>query len=229
MWVKESQVITGREVACAREEDGRQVELLVDFMAIERRQVTVLSGEAGSGHALCLRILGLLERPDSGEIDFAGQATTALSDEALASLRTRSCGYVFSSPFLLPGLTVLENIAMPAFKVCNLDPAQARERTDDLLTFTGLQDVATCKDISLARQFRTSLARALAAQPSAIFVEATGALSASNDPEFPQLLAAAAERYDVAVIVAAAPANFDIPGERRLHFAFGRLQLTVPS
>jgi lipoprotein-releasing system ATP-binding protein len=116
-------------------------------------------------------LLGLLEAPDSGEVWFEGQPTAQMTDDSRAALRTRKCGYVFASPFLLSAFTVLENIAMPIFKVCQLNPEQARDRTEDLMEFTGLGDLASAHEVPQPLRHRVALARALASQPTALFVE----------------------------------------------------------
>src|SRR5688500_7758933 len=103
----------------------------VPSLAMHRGGVTLLAGEVGCGKNLLLRLLGLLEAPDSGEVWFEGNPTARMTDDARASLRTRKCGYVFASPFLLSAFTVLENIAMPIFKVCQLNPEEARDRTEE--------------------------------------------------------------------------------------------------
>src|SRR5687768_11115931 len=71
----------------------------------------VLTGDDGANDLL-LRLLGLLEVPDSGEVWFGGNDTAALDEPGRAALRARSFGYIFAAPFLLPAFTVVENLAM---------------------------------------------------------------------------------------------------------------------
>ena len=182
----------------------------------------MLAGPVGCGKNLLLRVLGLLEAPDKGEVTFEGKPTARLREEERGQLRSRRCGYVFDSPFLLSAFTVIENIAMPLFKVCSMEPDEARDRTEEMLNFTGLQHVATIRDVSLAIQERVALARALASHPAALFVENL----ALGDPEaeaFRDLLSAAAEKFNVAVVASTVSAGAPRHAERHLHLSEGRL------
>ena len=95
----------------------------------------VLRGPDGCGKNLLLRWLGLLQPPEAGEVLVQGSATRALSEEARAELRTQRFGFVFAAPFLLTSFSVIENVAMPLFKVSQVTPEEARRRTEALLGF----------------------------------------------------------------------------------------------
>jgi ABC-type lipoprotein export system ATPase subunit len=221
--VKDSPLIAIRDVSCARMESDAQMRVEVPSLAVQRGTVTLLAGGTGCGKNLLLRLLGLLEAPDSGEVWFEGQPTAQMTDDTRATLRTRKCGYVFASPFLLSSFTVLENIAMPIFKVCQLNPEQARDRTEDLMDFTGLGDLASAHEVPPPMQHRVALARALASQPAAIFVENLDTLLPVRDLEpFRELLHGAAKRYDVAVVATALSLSAR-EGERRIELSAGRL------
>src|SRR5882762_7651796 len=105
----------------------------------------VLRGATGCGKNLLLRWLGLLQAPASGEVLVGGNATRALSDEARAELRTQRFGFVFTAPFLLTSFSVIENVAMPLFKVSQVTPEEARRRTEALLGFVGVMEAAEYK------------------------------------------------------------------------------------
>lgn len=195
-------------------------------LVVEAGTVTLLVGEAGCGKNLLLRLLGLLETPDAGEVIFAAQPTAQLTDDARIELRTGACGYIFSSPFLLSAFSALENIAMPIFKISQLSPDAVRQRTEELLTFTGLTDFAESKDLPPALQKRVALARGLANEPVVLIVENLDEMIA-GDPDFRELLHAAAERFGVAVIATALPACAQHIGERRIEVAGGRVACDV--
>lgn len=186
----------------------------------------MLTGPEGCGRDLLLRVLGLLTAPDAGEVFLDGEATAALSEDARAQLRTRRCGYVFASPFLLPEFSVIENIAMPLFRVCEMEAEQARERAEEMLDFTGLQSAATKRDVSAPDQRRVALARALATRPVALFVEKLDLEQAAADG-FRGLLQQAAERFGVAVVVSATSGGPPQAGERFLRLSAGRLAAEV--
>src|SRR5688572_6865236 len=77
----------------------------------------LLRGPAGCGKNLILRWLGLLQPTEDGDVFVEGSATRELSEETRADLRTQRFGFVFTAPFLLNTFTVIENVAMPLFKV----------------------------------------------------------------------------------------------------------------
>jgi ABC-type lipoprotein export system ATPase subunit len=82
----------------------------------------VVRGESESDGAALLRVAGLLERPEHGEVVVRRRAATALDDAARAELRSRECGYVFAAPFLLAEFSTIENVAMPLFKIAQVGP-----------------------------------------------------------------------------------------------------------
>lgn len=169
----------------------------------------LLRGDAESGKNVLLRLLGLLERPDRGEVLLHGVSTGDLDENAHTALRARECGFVFAAPFLLAGFTVIENVAMPLFKVSQVGPEAARRRTVAVLEFVGLAELmeAPVAELPPDAQRRVSLARALVNEPAAIFVEdLDGGLDASALSEFTTLLRRACERYDLAVIASASTA-----------------------
>lgn len=221
--MNDAPVIAVHALACARDLHGRRAVLEIPELSVCAGTVTLLTGTSDSGKDLLLRVLGLLEVPDAGEVIFEGAATSKLSEEARAQLRDRRCGYVFESPFLLPGFSVIENIAMPLFKVCQMEPDEARTRADEVLDFAGLQHVATATDVPAALQHRVALARALAGRPAVVFVEHLDALiGGGTGEEFRALLQRAAKELGVAV-VASCGIEQGAQGARRVHLNAGRL------
>ena len=226
--MNELPLIALREVECVRTEGDLQTRVEVVAFTLEPMSVTLLTGETGCGKNLLLRLLGLLERPDSGEVLFEGQPTAQMTDDARIALRSRKCGYVFASPFLLSNFTVLENIAMPMFKICQMEPAATRDRTEDLLDFTGLGHVATELQIPPALQFRAAFARALANEPAAIFIENLDTLLPPEElGPFRDLLHRATQRYRVAVVATAMPGCAVHEAERRVCLDRGRVTQEV--
>lgn len=169
-----------------------------------------------------LRVLGLLDRAESGEVVLNGHATSALDDAARAELRSRECGFVFAASFLLADFSMIENVAMPLFKVAQVGPEEARSRTVAALEFVGLGDMieAPASALPPAEQRRVALARALVHEPAVILVEQLDAL-ASED--FAMLVRRACERYGVAAI-ATTPADFlTADGDRVIDIAGGSI------
>jgi len=213
-----------RGAARARNEAGVCNQVTDLSVAISIGDVAALTGDEGCGKNLVLRLLGLLEPPDTGEVLFDGEPTSDLTDDARIELRSRRCGYVLSAPFLLAAFNAAENVAMPIFKISQLTPEQARERTEALLHFVGLDSVACKRELPPGLQYRVALARALANNPSALFVENLDHLLSAEDlPDFRRLLHAAARELGVAVVLTASPALAPVDGERRFEIADGRI------
>lgn len=166
--------------------------------------LTLLLGAPDSGHELLWRMLGLLELPDAGDVLIEGKSAAALNEAERGALRDQRLGFVFASPFLLPGLSLLENVAMPLFKISSANTEVARQRTDELLSFVGLKDLAqmNCGDLAPFEQFAAALARALVNEPAVVLVENSG-LGAEESSAFLALLRRAARQFGVGVVAAA--------------------------
>ena len=132
---------------------------------------------------MLLRLLGLLQTPDAGDVIVEGRSTRELGEEARAELRARRFGFVFAAPFLLTSFNVIENVAMPLFKISHVTPEEARRRTEAMLSFVGLAEAAELPvaELSPRAQFQAAVARGLINEPSFLFVENLG--SELNDED----------------------------------------------
>jgi ABC-type methionine transport system ATPase subunit len=158
---------------------------------------------------LLLRVLGLLERADEGEVWLDSQAVGSLDEAGRMDLRNRVFGYLFAEPFLLDSFSVAESVAMPLFKIACLDIEQARARTAEVLGFTGLSGAAdmTVADLPALELHKVSLARALAIGPRALIAEDVGLhLGEGELRDFVELLRRVPEALGIAVI-ATSPAG----------------------
>lgn len=136
--------------------------------------MTLVMGDAGAD--LLLRLVGLHERPDDGEIYFEGHRVSELDEAHLQSLRSRKVGFLFPSPYVLPGLSLAENVAMPLFRLLGDCPEAVAKQTDCILDYVGLssrfdQDAGS---LSLADQNRLALARALVHSPLLLVLDQVG-------------------------------------------------------
>lgn len=142
-------------------------------------EMTALIGPSGSGKSTLLNLLGLLDRPTSGQVVIAGQDTTTLDDRALTRLRGRTLGFIFQFHHLLPAFSVSENVLMPSFIDQGYITAPMRQRADELLEAVGLAGLAArqASDISGGQQQRVAIARALMLNPPVVLAdEPTGNL-----------------------------------------------------
>ena len=199
-------------------------------LVLEPSSVTLFTGEPGCGKNLILRILGLLETPDSGDAFFDSIPTSKVSRERIMDLRDTACGYVFSPPFLLPDFTVMENIAMPLFKVFEMCPADAQTRTEMLMDFVQLTQFSTVKikELSPGLQLRAGLARALGSLPPLVVIEEPDKIVQGREMHaFRTLLHRAAADFECAIAVSAGSEIPSMLGERRIECVRGRIVCDV--
>ena len=138
-------------------------------------------GPSGSGKSTLLYILGTLERPTRGEVRLDGRDVHALPEPELAAFRNREIGFVFQDHFLLPQLSVLENVLAPTLVAAAKEDYAARART--LLERVGLGDRLAHRpaELSGGERQRTALARALVMRPRVLLCdEPTGNLDADS-------------------------------------------------
>lgn len=145
---------------------------------VERGEWACLLGASGSGKTTLLNLIGALEKPDSGTIRVAGADLAGLSRRAAAKFRNRRIGFVFQAYHLLPELTILENVMLPA-RFAGLAKRSARERAEALLATVGLSGRLRHRpsELSGGEQQRAAIARALINEPELLLAdEPTGNL-----------------------------------------------------
>ncbi|WP_022726891.1 ABC transporter ATP-binding protein [Fodinicurvata sediminis] len=150
-------------------------------MTLYSGEIVALVGPSGSGKSTLLHIAGLLEKPDEGRIEIAGQETQTLSDRERTAIRRRRIGFVYQYHHLLPEFTALENLIVPQM-IAGLNKRKAAEHARELLKLVGLGERIEHRPARLSggEQQRVALARAIINRPSLVLAdEPTGNL----DPE----------------------------------------------
>lgn len=159
-------------------------------LSIHEGDFAAVWGPSGSGKTSLLNLIGLLDRPDRGEIRLHGKATRGLGDREQARLRNQSIGYVFQNFNLVAVLTALENVMLPLLiqgQSCN----KARERA-----LRGLQEVGLAEHVhhrpdqlSGGQRQRVAIARALVTNPQVVIAdEPTANLDAHTSQEVIRLM-----------------------------------------
>jgi lipoprotein-releasing system ATP-binding protein len=146
-------------------------------------EFAAMIGPSGSGKSTLLNLIGLLERPTSGEYRLQGRRTDTLSDDALTEARLTTLGFVFQFHHLISAFDALENVAMPALIRSGRIDAAARARAASLLAAVGLADVGARRPTQLSggMQQRVAIARALMHDPPLVLAdEPTGNLDTAS-------------------------------------------------
>jgi ABC-type lipoprotein export system ATPase subunit len=146
--------------------------------------------------------------PDSGEVEVDGIPVSNLSFDDLSDLRNRKFGFLFSAPFLLPAFTVLENVAMPLFKIAQVAAPEAKIITEEIMNFVGVTHLADrpISELSALEQVQTALARALVHHPRIFIAENLGSkLSLQATERLLGTIRQAAQRLGVAAILTSRP------------------------
>jgi putative ABC transport system ATP-binding protein len=149
-----------------------------------------LMGPSGCGKSTLLNLIAGLDVADEGTITVAGELVTGRTEDELSRLRRRHIGIVFQFFNLLEGMTVLENVALPAV-IAGRKRKPAETRARDLLDLLGIGDKASTVPgmLSGGQRQRLAIARALANEPTLLLAdEPTGALDSEGGQEVIELL-----------------------------------------
>jgi putative ABC transport system ATP-binding protein len=195
-------------------------------LAIEPGEFVALEGPSGSGKTTLLQLLGALDRPSSGRVQFEGRDLAALPDGELADLRLRSFGFVFQQFNLIPTLTALENV-QAKLAPTGISDDELRTRSEAILAEVGLADRASHlpSHLSGGEQQRVAIARALSVEPHVILAdEPTGNLDTKTGADIIETLADLAARRGTTIIVATHDVDLAERAPRRLAMRDGRLR-----
>lgn len=175
----------------------------VSFEA-KRGEVYAVVGPSGCGKSTLLYLLGLLDKPDGGEIWINEQLMSNSLDAARTAARGEHIGFVFQFHFLMLEFSALDNVMMPMRKLGRLSVAQMMERAHMLLSAVGLGEKThrLGTQLSGGEQQRVAIARALANQPSILLAdEPTGNLDVKNSAMVFDLMTRLAKENGQAIIL----------------------------
>jgi ABC-type lipoprotein export system ATPase subunit len=199
----ETSLIQAQAVTRTYQADGQAVPALrgVD-LDLPRGMLAVLKGRSGSGKTTLLNLLGGLDRPDSGQIIFDGQALGGLSDHELTVLRRCRMGFIFQSFALLPTYSAYENVEL-ALRISGAGRREQAERARRMLHAVGLSRWLDHRpdEMSGGQQQRVAIARALAAHPDLILAdEPTGELDTATGRQIFQLFRQIVEKEGLTIL-----------------------------
>jgi putative ABC transport system ATP-binding protein len=169
-----------------------QVRVLDDLnLQIPEKQFVCICGPSGCGKTTLLMTLGGMLRPDRGKVSIEGEDLYALCGAARASFRARELGFVFQMFHLLPYLSVLDNVLLPARRLGGLELRRQREAAKALIERLGLAHRAEHKpgQLSAGERQRTAIARATLLRPPVLLAdEPTGNLDEQSAAEVYRIL-----------------------------------------
>lgn len=157
---------------------------------INKGEFMAIIGPSGSGKSTLMHIIGLLDKPSSGEVFLEGEEVHNLSEVTQAQLRNKHIGFIFQIFNLLPRTSALENVEMPLI-YSGIAKKERDERAIKALEIVGLKDKLQNKPSQLSggQQQRVAIARALINNPSLILAdEPTGNLDSKSGEEILSLL-----------------------------------------
>ena len=163
-----------------------------------------LVGASGSGKSTLLHILGGLEKPNSGTVSIKGEIISKLNPEESSLFRSKEIGFVYQFHHLLPDLTAIENVALPAL-LSGKTEEEALHISNFLLKQVNLSEKEdnTPNELSGGERQRIAIARAMANEPSCLFMdEPTGNLDSKNVENFMDLLMEMVRTHETVLIVA---------------------------
>jgi lipoprotein-releasing system ATP-binding protein len=191
-------------------------------MALHAGEVAALIGRSGCGKSTLLHLIGLLDKPDSGEILIDGTPAGNLSERERAYIRNTRIGFIFQHYFLLPEFTVLENVEMPA-KIAHTATEWLskrdtyRKRALALLESVGLSThlQSRPKTLSGGERQRVAVARALILEPHILLCdEPTGNLDPETGSHIMELIFTLSRKQGTAVLVVTHDRAFSARADR---------------
>ena len=200
--------------------------------SVAPQEFVAVVGASGSGKSTLLHLMGLLDRPDKGQVLLDGADAQGLSTRQRNRMRCREIGFVFQFYHLLPELNVLENVVLPARVDASLPQWIAGRRAQldrarEVLEHVGLGDRLKHRpnELSGGERQRVAIARALINRPAILFAdEPTGNLDSKTGQKIMKVLRNVSAEIEQTVVMVTHDANLAQQADRTIHLVDGRLQ-----
>jgi len=170
---------------------------------VKKNEIIAIEGSSGAGKTTLLKIIGKIERPDSGNIIFKEKNITKLDSNNLQKFRNNNIGFVFQFHHLMPEFTALENICMPAL-LSNRDKTETKKKAIDLMNFLNIEKKQNSYPdfMSGGEKQRVAIARALINNPDLILAdEPSGNLDTRQSMEIYNLFNSLRKEFDQTFII----------------------------
>jgi putative ABC transport system ATP-binding protein len=194
-------------------------------MQVNAGEAVAILGPSGSGKSTLLGLLAGLDLPSEGSVSLLGNDLAGMDEDARAALRAGRVGFVFQSFQLLPGMTALENVALP-LQIGRKD--NARSQAETLLADVGLAERLEHlpRQLSGGEQQRVALARAFAGEPEILFAdEPTGNLDAESGQRVIELMFGLRDRIGCTLILVTHDRELAARCDRIVRLEAGRMRV----
>ena len=198
-------IITLQNISKSFGQNSSSIKVLEDLsLDLKKGESLALVGASGSGKSTLLHVISGLEKPNKGNVYIKGVNITDLSTDERSLFRGKEVGFVYQFHHLLPDLTALENIALPAM-LSGIGKEEAFEIAASLLEQVNLNDKKENRpnELSGGERQRVAIARAMSNNPSCLIMdEPTGNLDKKNVENFMNLLMDMVSTREIALIIA---------------------------
>ena len=198
-------IIEIKDISKAFEQNNSALRVLHEFsLSVKKGESLALVGASGSGKSTLLHIICGLEKPDSGTVIINNQNITNLTSDQKSVFRNKEIGFVYQFHHLLPELSTLENIALPAL-LSGKNREQAYLKSRELLDQIGLKtkENNSPSELSGGERQRIAIARSMSNNPSCLIMdEPTGNLDSKNVKVFMDLLTDIIAENETTLIIA---------------------------
>jgi putative ABC transport system ATP-binding protein len=198
-------------------------------LKINRGEFISIVGPSGSGKSTLLNIIGVLDKPTSGEVIINGFNILSLNESEIAQMRNNLMGFIFQSFNLINRTSVQKNIEIPAI-IMGMNRTLRHYRSQKLLELLGIKDKAEYKPMNLSggQQQRVAIARALINDPTIILAdEPTGNLDTKTGKEVFSLLKMLTKKYNKTIIIVTHNLELALETDKTIFIRDGKIEKEI--
>ena len=195
-------------------------------LEVKKGEYSAIIGPSGSGKSTLMHVMGCLDTPTKGKVLVEGKEVSKMNDDELAKIRREKIGFIFQAYNLIPGLTAVENVALP-MRFSGHGRNESQKKARELLKKVGLENRITHKpsELSGGEQQRVAIARSLVNDPDVILAdEPTGNLDTKSGREIFELLESLHKKTGKTVIVVTHDINLAKRAHREIKIMDGMIK-----